>query len=131
MQFRRDFLVANDDELELFNQAASLRTLEDSAREFGVLQTYDKKEKTPIEFDVIWSSEKDRVILPESIAHAYKKISDEFQMPDIFRFLCGKAGKKYYPNLLEMQFLECFFHCVRQHISPRDKMKFVFAGLGV
>ena len=40
---------------------------------FAVLRRYDIEPKEEILFDRIWSSEKDTMILPKSIARTYKK----------------------------------------------------------
>lgn len=67
MDFRKRFLVGTKEELDRFNQTAPIRAVEYSEREFKALQQYDKKPKGKIQFDTIWSSEKDVVISQKSI----------------------------------------------------------------
>lgn len=80
MDFRRDYLVAGEEELEDFNKNSSLRTFESCFEELDNLQKLAAREYPVMEFDKAIIAEKDKIFSParqkEYFRGKYKTLSD-------------------------------------------------------
>ena len=65
MDFRRDFLVKTDEELNYFNENASQRTFESCFEELEKLEQYAKNNKKIMNFDRAILSNSDKIFIPE------------------------------------------------------------------
>lgn len=65
MAFRRDYLVASDEELEDFNRNSSLRSFESCFEELDNLERLSRGEYPVMDFDKALISNKDRIFIPQ------------------------------------------------------------------
>ena len=72
MDFRRKYLVYDDEQLEIFNQNASQRTFESCDNELSKLEEYYKTNFEKIEFDKAIIGEFDKIFNPEHQKEYYK-----------------------------------------------------------
>ena len=61
VEFRRQYLVASEEELEFFNKHSSMRTFESCNSELDFLEDLSKKDYKPYNFDIALLSKDDRI----------------------------------------------------------------------
>lgn len=72
MDFRRNYLVCSEEELNFFNAHSSMRTIESCTQELDTLKALANKEFKPCSFDKVLLGEKDRIF-------SYKKQCEYFK----------------------------------------------------
>lgn len=78
MDFRRDYLLDTQSELEKFNKHAPLRTIESSLAELDALERYDKTfPKTGYPFSRVFIGKNDRIIPAKNQEKAWKDLKPE------------------------------------------------------
>ena len=70
--FRKEYLVYSEEELIKLNKCQPHRTLESCMNELKSLQNAYKKPFTPIEYDLIWMSDSDKIFDLEKQKEYYK-----------------------------------------------------------
>ena len=65
MDFRREYLVTSEKELEEFCKNSSLRTFESCDEELDSLKKYSLTDYAPIDFDVAILSDSDKIFIPK------------------------------------------------------------------
>ena len=72
LQFRKDFLVYNNEEFEYFNNHTSIRTFDSCATELKNLEEYSKTKFTPIDYDIALLSDNDKIFNPTTQRKYFK-----------------------------------------------------------
>jgi hypothetical protein len=73
IDFRKDFLVFSDDELDYFNKNSSVRTFESCENELKALETYYKDNKNLVfDYDKAILSDSDKIFNPQRQKEYYK-----------------------------------------------------------
>lgn len=90
LEFRREYLVYDEDEFRLFNKYNPRRSAESCHRELESLIGYDKTNPEPMEYDVAYISDSDKIFNPEMQQEFWKKRSKVVMLKNSAHFPFGK-----------------------------------------